>query len=130
MDIIDLPILPIATPLNDAMAAMRLANRSGVVAIEEGGNSPGPENYRCWLYKAGWVAVGISRGEHILADLEHRRRVHILNAGLASTHGIDLTNLHYTGQAVEQMLDSARQIVCTCGTGAAFWEYREYHYET
>ncbi len=115
MDVIDLPVLPIDAPLKDALGVMRAAERSGIVAIEISAYFPESGRYRCWLYKAGWVVVGISRGEYVLGDLEQRRRVHILSDGVTSMRGIDLTNPQHTWQAVEQMLDKVGKSYALAG---------------
>src|SRR5437879_6251864 len=92
MDKIELPILPINAPLREAFAAMKAADRSAVVS---------PDEHRLWLFKAGWVVAGISRGEKTLCDLEKRCWVEQVTPETASEAGIDLTDPHQTKAAVE-----------------------------
>ena len=67
MNALDLPMLTMKTPLEEAFVAMKKARRSAVLANDDNA---------CWLFKAGWIAVGISRGQQYLVDLKNRQRVH------------------------------------------------------
>jgi hypothetical protein len=96
MDTIELPILPINTPLQEAFDAMKAADRSAVVS---------PDEHRLWLFKAGWVVAGMSRGEKTLADLEKRCRVKQVTPKVATEMGIDLAQPHLTMTLVEDFLD-------------------------
>src|ERR1700682_1351366 len=96
MDVVNLPVLSIDAPLVDTLAVMKGKKCSAVVARDNDG---------CWLFKAGWVVVGIARGESVLADLERKWKVHETSASHAAQEGIDLTEPHLTQPAVEQFLD-------------------------
>jgi len=67
MKALDLPVLRIETPLKEAFSTMKKSERSAVLATDSQG---------CWLFKAGWIVVGISHGDTVLADLKQRHRVH------------------------------------------------------
>jgi len=66
MKALDLPVLTIKTPLKEAFLAMKQSERSAVLATDYEG---------CWLFKAGWIVIGISNGVEILADLTQRHHV-------------------------------------------------------
>ena len=100
MDTIELPILPINARLRDAFDAMKTADRSAVVS---------PDEHRLWLFKAGWVVAGISRGEKTLGDLEKRCWVEQVTPKAATQMGIDLAQPHMTMTAVEDFLDKVNR---------------------
>lgn len=86
---VDLPTVSIDASLEEALAGMKRAGRSGVVARDG-------DSY--WLYKAGWVVVGIGEGKRTLADIGHCFRVFKTTAtdlasksGLISIHNIQGT---------------------------------------
>jgi len=67
MNALDLPVLRTKTSLEEAFSAMKSSKRSAVLATDHAD---------CWLFKAGWIVVGISHGDKVLADLKQRHRVH------------------------------------------------------
>jgi len=97
MDIVELPVLSIEAQLDEALAEMKQKERSAVVAID---------GTRCWLFKAGWVVVGLARHEKVLADVENRTRVHLALPTEVDSYGIDLINPTNTWTAVESFLDN------------------------
>jgi hypothetical protein len=100
MDVVELPVLPIEASLDKAFDAMKEADRSAIVAVD---------STRYWLFKAGWVVLGIARGEKVLADLEKRRRVHLASPVEAAQKKIDLMSPTKTPIAVEQFLDTVHR---------------------
>jgi hypothetical protein len=96
MDTVTLPFLSVKTPLKLALEAMKREKRSAVVARDDD---------RCWLYKAGWIAVEMAQGERILADVERRRKVDQASPREMASRGINLLAPHDTYHAVEQYLD-------------------------
>jgi len=69
MNVIDLPIVPIETKLTEALDIMRKNQRSGIIAIDERAH---------WLFRAGWVVIGIARNKTMLRDIEERCRAEIV----------------------------------------------------
>jgi hypothetical protein len=96
MNALDLPVLVIETPLKEAFSTMKKSERSAVLATDREG---------CWLFKAGWIAVGISHGDKILADLKHRHRVYRPSQNEA--RGIDWERPVKTSTAVKTLLYTA-----------------------
>jgi hypothetical protein len=106
MRVIDIPVLPIDTPLDEAFAAMRKMKRSGVAARGRDG--------QYWLFEAGSVVVGRSRGERILADIKKRSRIHRFQPNT-------LTGLNIDFQKPQQSYRSIGRILGRTDMSYALW---------
>jgi CBS domain-containing protein len=69
MDVIDLPVVPLETKLTEALDIMKKNHRSGIIAIDDSAH---------WLFKAGWVVIGIARKKELLRDIEKRCRAEVV----------------------------------------------------
>ena len=96
MDIVSLPLLSIDTPLRDARAAMKAAQCSAVVAMEDGD---------LWLFKAGAIIPALRSNKRTLGDLEWKWPVHTASDTQVARHGLDLLNPRSTPLATETLLD-------------------------
>lgn len=98
MDALRLPVLHVSTPIPDALAAMREAGRSGVVAEDD--------NHDYWLVKAAAMIVARNYGAQILGQVEERRPIRPLTLDRAATYGLDLVHLQHTWMDYERLLDA------------------------
>lgn len=98
MDALRLPVFHMSTSIPEALAAMREAGRSGVVAEDD------KQNY--WLLKAAAMIVARNREVPILGKVRPRHPIRPLTFDQVKTYGVDLVLLRQSEKAYEDLLDA------------------------
>jgi hypothetical protein len=96
MDVVELPLLPMGTPLRSAITIMRSQNRSAVAAQEAG---------IYWLFTAGQIYAGSAHHAQALSDLDKKVSVPAIPKSDIEAAGADLRNPHLTWRQFEELLD-------------------------